>query len=113
MVENVIQIQSGMKNCVDVSANIRKNIFVCEKMYIWNLSTCTCENGKYLESIIGDSEITCDEIIEATKTIPTKKNSTETVLTKSTNFHVLLTFLLITMPLLITVTLGKTCPYLE
>ena len=68
-----IQIKSGMKNCVDVSANIRKNIFVCEKIYIWNLSTCTCENGKYLESIIGDSEITCDEIIEATKTIRTKK----------------------------------------
>ena len=62
-----------MKNCVDVSANIRKNIFVCEKIYIWNLSTCTCENGKYLESIIGDSEITCDEIIEATKPFEQKK----------------------------------------
>ena len=28
-----------------------------EKDYIWNPSTCTCENGKYLGSIIGDSVI--------------------------------------------------------
>ena len=26
---------------------------VCEKDYISNSSTCTCENGKYLGSMIG------------------------------------------------------------
>ena len=35
----------------------------------WNPTTCTCENGKYLGSIIGDSVIACDEIIEAAKSI--------------------------------------------
>ena len=25
------------------------------KKYVWNLVTCTCENGKYLGTIVGDS----------------------------------------------------------
>ena len=37
-----------------------------QKDYIWNLSTCTCKNSKYLASIIDDSVITCDEIMETT-----------------------------------------------
>ena len=37
---------------------------ICEKYYIWNSAACSCENGKYLASIIEDSVITCDEIIE-------------------------------------------------
>ena len=48
--KNVIQIKSGITNP-------------------WNPTACTCENGKYLGSTIGDSVITCDEIIEAAKTI--------------------------------------------
>ena len=43
-----------------------------QKGYIWNPNTCTCENGKYLRSIIGDSVIKCDEIVEVTKAIQTK-----------------------------------------
>ena len=39
---------------VDVSAN-----------YIWNHCSCTCGNGKYVESIIDNSLVTCDEIIDA------------------------------------------------
>ena len=35
---------------------------VCEKDYIWNPGTCTCDNGKYLQSMTDDSVITCDEI---------------------------------------------------
>ena len=56
----------------------------CEKYYLWNPSTCTCENGEYLASIINDSVIICDEIIEITKS-----TSTETVPTKNTptNFN--------------------------
>ena len=34
------------------------------KSYIWNIATCSCENGKYLASIMDDSTIMCDEIIE-------------------------------------------------
>ena len=36
------------------------------KYYIWNPATCSCENGKYLASIIDDSVIMCYEIIEET-----------------------------------------------
>ena len=35
-------------------------------------STCVCKNSKYTESVIVDSMITCDKIIETIKTIPTK-----------------------------------------
>ena len=38
---------------------------VCEKDCIWNPSTCSCENGKNLASIMDDSAITCDEVIES------------------------------------------------
>ena len=41
-----------------------KKRHVCEKVYVWNPSTCNCKNGKYLASIMDDSAITCDEIIE-------------------------------------------------
>ena len=39
---------------------------------LWNPATCSCKNSKYLENIVDDSTITCDEIIEMTKTVPTK-----------------------------------------
>ena len=42
---------------------------------IWNPATCSCKNGKYTRNIIHDSVITCDKIIEETKTIPTKSTS--------------------------------------
>ena len=38
---------------------------VCGKDYIWNPTTCSCENGKYLANIMHDSVTTCDEIIES------------------------------------------------
>ena len=41
-----------------------KKPHVCKKYYIWNPATYGCENGKYLASIMDDSAITCDEIIE-------------------------------------------------
>ena len=50
-----------------------KKRHVCEKDYIWNPATRSCENGKYLASIMDDSVITCDEIIEET-TFPTNFN---------------------------------------
>ena len=49
MGKNVIRINGGITINVDVS--VRKH-HVCEKDYIWNPSTCSCENGKYLASII-------------------------------------------------------------
>ena len=49
------------------------------KDYIWNPATCSCENGKYVRGITDNSVITCDEIIDRTKsnltkTVPTKDN---------------------------------------
>ena len=46
-------------------------MYVKEIMF-WNPSTYHCEIGKYLQSIIGDAIVICDEIIEVTNTIPTK-----------------------------------------
>ena len=45
---------------------------VCEKDYTLNPSTCGSENGKYLESVIENLVIRCDEIREPTKAVPTK-----------------------------------------
>ena len=48
---------------------------VRKKDYIWNSSTC--ETDEYLKSIIGDSVIACDEIIDAvakSDTIPINLN---------------------------------------
>ena len=58
------QIKSEIMINADV--NVKKHKY--EKDYIWNPAICSCENGKYLASIIDDdSVIMCDEII-------TKKN---------------------------------------
>ena len=57
----------------------------CEKDYIWNSATYSCKTGKCLASIIDDSVITCDEIIEETKTILTS-NLSNTKFLFSLNF---------------------------
>ena len=109
---DIIQIKSGITVNVGVkSVKIRKNI-VCEKDYIWNPATCTCENGKYVGSIIDDLVVTCDEITEATKTVPTKKyfnkkrfNINYNNKKYSTNFYIFVAFLLITKALSIAVSI--------
>ena len=75
MVESVIQIKSGIMINVGASVKIKKNILYAKKDYIWNPTTCSFENGKYLASVKDDSVITWDEIIEKTTAVPT--NSTE------------------------------------
>ena len=76
----------------------------CKKDYIWNPVTWSCKNGKYLTSIIDDSVMTCDKIIEAKETKIEQflvKNATS----KTKNFCILLVFLLITISLLIAVSI--------
>ena len=41
-----------------------KRHHICEKDCIWNPATCSFKNGKYLGSIIDNSVIAFDEIIE-------------------------------------------------
>ena len=102
MVQSVIQIKSGITVNVDPSA---KEDHICEKDYIWNPATCSCENGKYLASIIDDSVITCDEIIEETKNIPTNFNEKIIIICETKEFYILLTFLSVTIALLIAVSI--------
>ena len=75
---NSIQKWNNDKCCCECINT--KEQHVCEKDYIWNTATCNCENSKCLASIIDDSVITCNEIIEKTKT---KYYSTKTLRTKT------------------------------
>ena len=94
MVENEFPIKSGIIITVDVST---KKLKYVKKIYIWNPSAYICKNGKYLASIIDDSVITCDEVIDMKerKTIP--KN----IICERKRFFILITFLLTTIALLI------------
>ena len=74
MVENVIQMKSGVTTNVGVSAKIKKKHRVCKEDHIWCPAKFSCKNGKYLASIIDDSVIMHDGIIEETKTVPTNFN---------------------------------------
>ena len=73
---------------------------VCEKDYVWNPATCSCENEKYLASIMDDSAIKCDEIIESSdeeaNIIPTNFNKKKATC-KMDNFYNLLAFSLNTI----------------
>lgn len=54
---------------------------MCKEDYGWNPTTCICENGKYPGSIIDNSVIRCDDIIQTTKSIIAKIVLVKTVLT--------------------------------
>ena len=72
--ENVNQIKIGITTNVDVSVKIWKNINMCIKDYFWNPATRSCENSKYLASIIDNSVIWWHEIMEETKIVPANFN---------------------------------------
>ena len=44
-----------------------KMCHICENDYVRNPATCGCENGKCLASIMDDSSIMYDEVIESNK----------------------------------------------
>ena len=79
-----------------------KKHHICENDYIWNPTTCIGGNRKYLASIMDDSVITCDEIIE--ETVPTNFNEKKATC-KTQNVYMLLAFVLTTIALLITVSI--------
>ena len=69
---------------------------MCKNDYIWNPTTCSCENDEYLGSFINDSVVTCDEIIEPTK--HTTANFGDRKATcKKDNLHIFFNFLLFTV----------------
>ena len=59
----LIQIKSGI--IINLVASTKD---ICEKDYIWNPSTCSCKNSKYLASTFQHSVITCAKIIKKTVT---------------------------------------------
>ena len=85
-----------------------KKRHVCEKDCVWNPRTCSYEKENYLESIIDDSALPCDEIIESnneeTKTVTTNLNEKKAIC-KTQNFYISLAFSLITIVLLIAVSI--------
>ena len=88
-----------------------KKRHVCEKDYFWNPATSSCGSRKYLASFKDDSAIMCDEIIESCKEDAGGKSYDKTNFNKkkatfkAQTFYILLTFLLITIALLIAVSI--------
>ena len=78
-----------------------KKHHICEKDYIWNPATCSYKNGKYLASIIDDSMITCDEIIDAKETKSIPKN----IICETKRVYIFLAFSSVTIVLLIAVSI--------
>ena len=82
---------------INVNVSVKTAMYL-KKDYVWNPSLCNCGNGKYLASIIDDSTITCDQIIQSYKKerklfqqILMKKNIT----CKTQNFCIFLALLLV------------------
>ena len=57
VVQNVLQIKNGVKIHVNMSV---KSVTRAKKDYSRNLSTCICDDSRYLKSIVDDSIIVCD-----------------------------------------------------
>ena len=104
MEKNVIQINGGITIHVDVSV---KNVMYVKKI-IFGILYMQLGKGKYLESIMDDWTITCDETVEShneeTKTIPKKCNEKKATC-KMQNVYILLASLLITIALLIAISI--------
>ena len=68
------------------------------------MEKCSWENGRFMASIMNESEIMCDEVLEScdkeTKTIPTNFNEKKAIC-KMQNFYILLAFLSTKIALLI------------
>ena len=97
MREIVIQVNNGI--AINVDVNVKKKI-------VLGILVHAIVKMEYLASIIDDSEIASDEVIESNveeiKTIPTIFN--EKIITYRTkNYYILLAFLQITIVLLIVV----------
>ena len=75
-----------------------KKHHLSEKDYVWNPATCNCENGKCLASIMDDSTIMYDEIIEQTVLTNLNENKANC---KTQNLYILFAILLVTTVLLI------------
>ena len=56
-----------------------KKCHVYKKDYVWNPSTCNCENGKYLASIMDNLVIICEDVIKSyNENVGAKSNDEKT-----------------------------------
>ena len=85
MGKDVIQISGGITKYV--YSKVKKG-HVCEKDYVWNPATYSCQNGKYLASIMDDLAIICDEVIESYNEEPDFNEKKATC--KMQNFYIYL-----------------------
>ena len=89
---------------------------VC-KDYIWNPSACTCDideywkNYAYTKSLINDSVITGDEIIDMWDTVSTHSISKE--IKYKMDYYVFHTTLLVTICLLLLIFIANNCYYIK
>ena len=60
---NLIQINCAVTINVDLS--VKNVMYVKKENNVWNIATRSCENGKCLTSVMDDSAITCNEVIES------------------------------------------------
>ena len=72
VVENVIGIKNGIM--INVNVSLKKHN-TCEKGYIWNHTTCSSKNGKYLANVMDDSVIKCGEVTEVVVSHTTKNKN--------------------------------------
>ena len=109
---NSITCKSKQKWNKKISECKCKNYLKCKKDYSLNLSTCICENSKYLKRIADTSVTECYEIIIVMDIVSTKNTNTIATNVRSTaliNYHskrvrdcyILLTVLLVITLLLI------------
>ena len=49
---------------------------MCKKYYSWNPSTCICENIRYLKSIVDDSVIVWNEMINVADSVSANVTNT-------------------------------------
>ena len=83
---------------------VKKEHHFWEKHYAWKPVTCSCKSGKYLANMIDTSVTSCHDIRETTKIVRTNFTK-EKVTCKTKDFFFFLTFLLITITLLIAVSI--------
>ena len=81
----------------------KKKHHICEKDYVWDPATCNCENKKYLASIMDDSWVICDEVVESYN--EEIKFIKKKAIYKTQNFYILISFLLVTIALLTAVSI--------
>ena len=55
-----VNVNSMEENLIQI-----KKCHVCEKDCVWNPTTCSCENEKYLATMMDDLAIMCDKNIES------------------------------------------------